>query len=351
MGNSNSKAEKIKNFDPNGVGLKNGHFIGLPFEEKDARIVLLPVPWDVTVSYRAGTATGPANILEASPQLDLFDPDVPEAWKMGIYMRPPEARWLRRSQELRPGAARYIEQLEGGLPIDTATLQHINKACAELKSWVKQETAGLLREGKAVGIVGGEHSVPLGFLEALSEHHSGFGILQIDAHMDLREAYEGFAYSHASVFYNALKLPQITQLTQVGIRDYCEEEHQLAQRDKRCTVFFNHELQRQTFEGKTWASQCQAIVDTLPGKVYISFDIDGLLPELCPNTGTPVPGGLAFDQAIFLLQTVVESGRTLIGFDLCETAGFPNEWDANVAARLLYKLANLTGKSQGLPTG
>jgi agmatinase len=92
------------------------------------------------------------------------------------------------------------------------------------------------------------------------------------------------------------------------------------------------------------------MVDTLPEKVYISFDIDGLLPELCPNTGTPVPGGLTFDQAIYLLQTVVETGRTIIGFDLCETAGHPHEWDANVGARVLYKLANLMGKSQRLQT-
>ncbi len=351
MGNSNSKAEKIKNFDPNGVGLKNGHFIGLPFEEQDAQIVLLPVPWDVTVSYGAGTATGPANILEASPQLDLYDPDVPEAWKMGLFMRQPDEFWLHRSQELRPGAARYIEQLEEGLPVDEATLTHINQACTELKAWVKAETTALLKQGKAVGIVGGEHSVPLGFLEALSERHPGFGVLQIDAHMDLRAAYEGFTYSHASIFYNALRLEGLAQLTQVGIRDYCEAEAKLADQDSRCTVFFNHDLNRRAFEGTSWATLCRKITDTLPEKVYISFDIDGLLPELCPHTGTPVPGGLTFDQAIYLLQTVVESGHTIIGFDLCETAGHPHEWDANVGARVLYKLANLMGKSQGLQTG
>ncbi|MEQ8705516.1 MAG: agmatinase family protein [Phaeodactylibacter sp.] len=350
MVNNNSKAEKIKNFDPNGVGLKNGHFIGLPFEEADASIVLLPVPWDVTVSYGAGTATGAANILEGSPQLDLFDPDVPDAWKMGLFMRPPEEAWLRRSQELRPGAARYIEQLEEGRPVDQDTLQQINSACAELKAWVKKETTALLEQGKAVGLVGGEHSVPLGFLETLAERHPGFGILQIDAHMDLREAYEGFTYSHASIFYNALQLEGVTQLTQVGIRDYCEAEYRLAQSDKRCTVFFNHDLQQQAFEGTSWGRLCQKIISTLPQAVYISFDIDGLLPELCPNTGTPVPGGLTFDEAIFLLRQVVESGRTIIGFDLCETAGFPHEWDANVGARILYKLANLMGRSQQLKT-
>lgn len=350
MGNSNSKAEKIKNFDPNGVGLKNGHFIGLPFEEAEASIVLLPVPWDVTVSYAAGTATGPANILDTSPQLDLFDPDVPEAWKMGVYMRPPNKAWLKQSNEIRPAAARYIEQLEVGQQADKATLQHINKTCAVLKDWVKTETAGLLDQGKAIGIVGGEHSVPLGFLETLAERHPGFGILQIDAHMDLRKAYEGFTYSHASIFYNALQLKGIRQLIQVGIRDYCEAEARLAAAEPRVSVFYNHQLQARRFKGATWHQLCQEIINPLPREVYVSFDIDGLLPELCPNTGTPVPGGLSFDEAVYLLEQVVASGRRIIGFDLCETAGFPHEWDANVGARLLYKLANLMGKSQGIPT-
>jgi agmatinase len=346
MGNSNSRAEKIKNFDPNGVGLKNGHFIGLPFEEADAQIVLLPVPWDVTVSYGAGTATGPDNILEASTQLDLYDPDVPEAWKMGLYMRAPSVDWLHQSQALRPGAERYIDQLEAGDKTDQATLNYINKACESLKTWVKKESSQLLEQGKLVGVVGGEHSVPLGFLEALAERYDSFGVLQIDAHMDLRQAYEGFTYSHASIFYNAMQLPQLTQLTQVGIRDYCEEEVAFAEKSGRCTVFYDHELQRRQFEGEHWSALCKAIVETLPQQVYISFDIDGLQPDLCPHTGTPVPGGLGFQQAVYLLRCVVDSGRKIIGFDLCETAGAPHEWDANVAARVLYKLSNLMGKSQ-----
>ncbi len=136
MGNFNSRAEKIKNFDPNGVGLRNGHFIGLPFEEADAQIVLLSVPWDVTVSYGAGTATGPANILEASTQLDLLDPDVPDAWKMGLYMRPPDVDWRQRSEDLRQEAERYLEQLEAGGDTDPATLERINAACEALRAWV-----------------------------------------------------------------------------------------------------------------------------------------------------------------------------------------------------------------------
>ena len=109
-----SRQQKIASFDPSGVGLKNGHFIGLPFGEEDAQIVLLPVGWDVTVSYMAGTSTGPLNILDASSQLDLYDPDLPDAWKVGIYMRHHDLFITNRNEELRPLAERYIDYLEDG---------------------------------------------------------------------------------------------------------------------------------------------------------------------------------------------------------------------------------------------
>lgn len=347
-----TKSEKIASFDPSGVGLKNGHFIGLPFDENDAETVLLTVPWDVTVSYADGTATAGQNILEASAQLDLHDPDVPDAWKMGIYMRHLDLVWLNRNTELRPLAEQYIDFLENGgeLGIDPemqATLAEINDACFDLKNWVYQETKALLALGKRVGIVGGEHSVPLGYLEALAEHHGNFGILQIDAHQDLRDAYEGFTYSHASIFYNALKIRQVERLVQVGIRDFCEAETDyVIASNGRVLVWTDQQIREAEFEGSSFKSLCERIVDDLPERVYISFDIDGLQPDLCPNTGTPVPGGLTFNEAVYLLKTVVKSGRKIIGFDLCEVGGVDNEWDGNVGARVLYKLVNLMGVSQ-----
>ncbi|MCB0518639.1 MAG: agmatinase family protein [Lewinellaceae bacterium] len=348
-----TKQDKIANFDPSGPGLKNGHFIGLPFDEEDASIVLLSVPWDVTVSYSDGTSTGPQNILETSTQLDLFDADVPDAWKMGIYMRHLDLFWLNRNQELRPVADSIIEFLEnGGNPKHdikaAAAIAEINNSCLLLKTWVYEETKQLLEKGKLVGIVGGEHSVPLGFLEALAKKHGSFGILQIDAHQDLRNAYEGFTYSHASIFYNALQIKEVSQLIQVGIRDFCEEETQLVKASNgRVKVWYDQQMREEMFDGKTYKALCKRIVADLPDKVYISFDIDGLNPNLCPNTGTPVPGGLEFNEAVYLIKTVVESGREIIGFDLCEVAGLENEWDGNVGARVLYKLCNLMGKSSG----
>ncbi|MBA4077191.1 MAG: agmatinase, partial [Cyanobacteria bacterium PR.023] len=177
--------------------------------------------------------------------------------------------------------------------------------------------------------------------------HDSFGILHIDAHADLRDAYEGFTYSHASIMFNAIKEPTLTKLVQVGIRDYCEMESDLvASSDGRIVSFYDRDIKTKMFEGMSWMHICQEIVSQLPDEVYVSFDIDGLDPKLCPNTGTPVPGGLEYEQALYLVRMVAESGRVIIGFDVNEVApGDEDEWDANVGARLLYRLANLTAKS------
>ncbi|MBW6534582.1 MAG: agmatinase family protein [Mariniphaga sp.] len=339
-------------FNPSGVGLKNGNFIGLPFTEKTASLVLLPVPWDVTVSYGEGTAFGPEAIREASAQLDLFDPDVENAWKLGIYMHPGDQAILKKRNELRQLAWPYIDFLEKGGNVSEElsmrkALDEMNSGCNEMNEWVFIQSKKLLDAGKMVGIVGGDHSVPLGLIRALAEKYEEFGILQIDAHLDLRDSYEGFTFSHASIFNNALKENAVSKLVQVGIRDYCEEEMELVENEsERISVFFDQELKENRFDGKTWNVQCGEIVEKLPELVYISFDIDGLDPKLCPTTGTPVPGGLDFSEAVFLLKKVAESGRKIIGFDVCETGN--NEWDANVAARIIFKLCNLAGRSNGL---
>jgi agmatinase len=193
-----------------------------------------------------------------------------------------------------------------------------------------------------VGIVGGEHSVPLGLIRALHEQHNSFGILHIDAHADLRCAYEGFVYSHASVMYHAGRMPGIS-LCQVGIRDYWSDEADLMGASEHIHCFSDQELRRKLFEGTDWNKLCRQIIDRLPDKVYISFDIDGLSPDNCPHTGTPVPGGLSFREADYLLHCLALSPKRIIGFDLCEVApGKDSEWDANVGARMLYKLCCYT---------
>ena len=343
--------QKTGEFNPNGIGLKNGNFIGLPFTRETAKVVFVPVPWDVTVSYGEGTAHAPQAILDASSQLDLFDPDVEDAWKLGIYMLPAEKGTMAERDKLRPAAKKYIDFLEEGGDISNnqemkTALDAINTGCEKLNQKVYKLTKELLEENKLPVIVGGDHSVPLGYLKALSGTYPDFGILQIDAHHDLRNSYEGFLYSHASIFYNALKIKEISKLVQVGVRDYCQEEVEKAASEKeRISVFYDHLLKENKYLGMNWGQQCDKIIAELPAQVYLSVDIDGLDPKLCPNTGTPVPGGLDYDEVIFLAKKIVASGRQIIGFDLCETGS--NEWDANIGARLLYKLSNLMGKSQG----
>jgi agmatinase len=347
-----TKSEKIAAFDPNGPGQLDQNIFGLPFNADESEIILLPVPWEVTVSYGGGTLNGAQSILEASLQVDLYDRDAPEAWKAGIHMLPLNERIRGMSEEARAKAEAYIAELaRGANPEDFEALTgDIDAFCESMNNFVEQEAGKWLDQGKTLGLVGGDHSTPLGFFRALAARYPSFGILQIDAHMDLRIAYEGFTYSHASIMYNALKLPQVQKLVQVGIRDFCEEEIQVMRKEgNRVSTFFDEDLQRAAFEGKSWKQQCHDIIETLPDLVYVSFDIDGLDPTLCPNTGTPVPGGLQFQQASYLLKLLAMSGKTIIGFDLNEVSpGEEGDWDANVGARMLFKQCIYAGKSKGL---
>lgn len=343
------KEELIKQFDPSSPGMA-GSLFGLPFDEETAEIIVIPVPWEVTVSYSGGTVNGPSAVRNASLQVDLYLRDIAEAWKLGVFMPEENDRWRRMSDSLRPKAEKYIGMLEEGIeehPELDLIKSEIDQASAILKQELKDEVLRYMKAGKQVVLLGGDHSTPLGYMEALAEVRGDFGILQIDAHADLRKAYEGFTYSHASIMYNALGIGHVSKLVQVGIRDYCEEEalYMKAHAD-RVVVFFDEQLKEAEFEGIAFAEKCKQIVAYLPKQVYVSFDIDGLDPQLCPNTGTPVPGGLNYAQAIFLIKEVVRSGRTIIGFDLNEVAPGNNEWDGNVGARLLYNIINLMGVSQ-----
>ncbi len=344
----------LSNFDPNSVGLKNNNIFGLPFSQDDAALVLLPVPWEVTVSYRPGTARGPEHIFESSLQIDLYDPDVPDGWKAGFYMMPVDKNIRKKSDYLRQCAELIISHLgDGGIVAENeqlaTRLHEVNKGGLMVRDWVREMSLRQLKAGKKVGLVGGDHSTPLGFVHALAElHPDGFGVLQIDAHADLRKAYEGFTYSHASIMYNILEeVPTVTKLVQVGIRDWCDEEADYARKQgSRVVQFPNQDIKERFFNGETWKQVCDDIVAALPQKVYISFDIDGLDPKLCPNTGTPVPGGFEVEQIYYLFKRVSESGRQLIGFDLNEVScGEHSEGiDAIVGARVLYKLCNYMAK-------
>jgi agmatinase len=343
-----SNLADLSNYDPNSVGNPDNNIFGLPSTEEEARLIILPIPWEVTVSYNAGTARAPEHILNASLQVDLFDPDITEAWKEGFYMRSVDKKILTKSDYLRKEAELYINYISHGEIVAEnkfmcKSLKEINAGSIFLNSWVYEQTRELLEKGKLVGLLGGDHSTPFGYIKAISEKYPDFGILQIDAHCDLRDAYEGFIYSHASIMFNVLKeINSVKKLVQVGIRDFCDEElDYINNSNGRVVTFFDKNIKERQYEGETWKNIVDDIVSNLPENIFISFDIDGLDPKLCPHTGTPVQGGFEAEQIFYLLKKVHQSGKRIIGFDLNEVGVSPNEWDENVGARILYKLCSL----------
>lgn len=343
-------------FDPDAPAQPDSGIFGLNFSPEESRVILLPVPFEATTSYGGGTADGPQAILSASRQVDLFDIETGFPYRQGIALleEPGEVReWNDQAKAL---ATALIEQ-GGNLSSeeDRRALDEVNRLCGEMNRWVYQNARAFLERGKLLGIVGGDHSVPFGSIQAHAERYPRFGVLHLDAHADLRQAYEGFTWSHASIMYNVIQnIPQVERLVQVGIRDLGEAEHDMIEASEgRIVTFYDAHLSQKRFDGVPWNRQVDEIVSHLPEQVYLSFDIDGLDPALCPHTGTPVPGGLSFQEVCALLSGVVRSGRTIIGLDLVEVAPDPNptpgaagEWDGNVGARLLYKMIGFMLKSQ-----
>ncbi|MET0392388.1 MAG: agmatinase family protein [Chitinophagaceae bacterium] len=338
----------LSNYDPDHISNPNNNIFGLPSHEEDARLIIVPVPWEVTVSYGAGTARAPEAICKASLQVDLYDPEVPEGWQQGYYMRPIDRKVLMKSDYLRKEAELYIDYISKGDDVGAnqfmcKTLVDVNEGAKYLNNWVYDQTKALLDRGKLVAVLGGDHSTALGFFKAIAQVHGQFGILQIDAHCDLRKSYGGFHYSHASVMHNALnEIPEISRIVQAGVRDYSRLEWEYIQNSNgRIVTYFDKDIKTRQFEGTMWKQIAEEIVSQLPEKVFISFDIDGLDRKLCPHTGTPVPGGFETAEVFYLFRKVIESGRKIIAFDLSEVGTSDSDWNANVGARVLFKLCNL----------
>lgn len=249
--------------------------------------MLISAPWDVTVSYGTGTSEAPDAIIEASMQLDLCDALSPGAWRLGIATADIDYSLLETSQRLRSDAERVIRHLEeGGSVADDAVcrkIRRVNEGCVQMNENIRAQARAWLAQGKLVGLVGGDHSTPYGLVQALGERGEGFGILHIDAHCDLRRAYEGFEYSHASIMYNVLRdVPQAERIVEVGVRDYCDAEAELARSSERIRMFDDTQLSAAAFEGETWGATCRRIVAELPERVYVSFDIGRPVGRILP---------------------------------------------------------------------
>ncbi len=340
-----------ESFDPDAAALPGSGIYGLPFTPEEARFVVIPVPWEATTSYGGGTSKAPAAVLAASAQVDLYDHETGRPYEAGIAMLPiPKtvAAWNREARRL----ALPIIKMGGEIGTNPRLVQaqkKVNRLGEQMNEWVRRETASCFGRGKTPVLLGGDHSTPYGAIQAAAAAYPGLGVLHFDAHADLRDAYEGFIWSHASIMNNvARKIPGVARIVQVGVRDLSNAEARMIEDSAgRITTFFDSDIQGRLASGEPFARVAEEVARALPANVWISFDVDGLEPNLCPHTGTPVPGGLTFPEATRILAAVAKAGHRIVGCDLNEVAPGPkgDEWDANVGARLLYKMigfANLT---------
>ncbi|MEG8947032.1 agmatinase [Rosettibacter firmus] len=270
---------------------------------ENSQIVILPVPLEKTVSYGKGTGKGPIEILKASHYVEFYDEE------------------MKRELCFEKG-------------ICTLELMNLQKLSIE-KSLQKihKEVAKHIDEGKFVVTLGGEHSLSAAPIMAYNERFPNLSILQIDAHSDLRDSYEGSKYSHASVMARVAEFN--SNIVQVGIRAQCIEELDL-KRKKGIKTFYAREIKMGMY-GENWQ---EIVANNLTENVYITFDVDGLDPSLIPATGTPEPGGLFWDETMNLLK-IVGSEKNIVGFDVVELAPTKFHPSSNfVAAKLTYKMLN-----------
>ncbi len=334
-------------FDPDAAAEKDSGIFGLPCDIDRAAVHVLPVPFDATTSYRKGAALGPDAVLRASRQVDLFDLVHGKFWERGIVMLSPDPRIERMNEKAGRRADRIIARggrIHGRKQL-LRDLERVNEIGAELNAIVNAQTKAVLDKDKLPVVLGGDHATPFGAIQACAERFPEMGILHFDAHADLREAYEGFTWSHASIFHNVLtRIPSLSKVVQVGIRDLGEREHARIQASRtRIRTLFDTEWARAKLDGANLRETVRGWINELPAQVYVSFDIDGLDPTLCPNTGTPVPGGLAWHDAMLWLEELARSGKRVVGMDLNEVSPGDTDpeddaWDAIVGARLLYRM-------------
>ena len=346
-----------KMFDPNGAIPDNGNYFGIPLSPDEAALVLISAPWDTTVSERAGSSYAPDAIIEASRGVDFFEPMAPYTWRKGIATAPIDYSIQDMSHRLRSDADRIIKAYKhiNSSALDAMgyarRLRRVNEASEAINDNIYEQAKQWLDKGKIVGLVGGDQSTAYGNIRAVAEAHSKIGILHIDSNCDLREQYQGFNHSNASVMYNVLRdIEGVERIVGVGVRAFCPQEWERAMSDERVTLFTGQTIWAKHFEGVNWATMCDDIIAELPEKVYVSLDIDGLTIECSPHTGSMVAGGLRFPEVVYLLGRVVDSGRKIVGFDLTEVVpDLDDKTDAAIAARLLYNMCCMALKNHAAP--
>lgn len=267
---------------------------------------IVPVPYERTTSFQQGTAAGPDAILQASADLEYYD---------------------ERTDTVPARAGIHT----------TLPFTHAGEPVAFTDA-LRAHIAGRVAPGRVIGVLGGEHTVSIGPIEATAAAHPGMGVLQIDAHADLRESFGGSTHSHACVMRRAL---DVAPIVQVGIRSLSQPEADRIRTDERVTTFFAHDLPTDLE---------RRVIDALPPEVYLTVDIDGLDPSEAPGTGTPEPGGVFYRDVVPLIAAVARE-RRIVGFDVVEVRPLQGQMNTEfLAARLVYKIIGAIATRGGTTT-
>ncbi len=271
--------------------------MGVQNEFKDSDVVILPVPYEGTISYRGGTREGPHAILTASRQVEFFDLEFGKEVVFDIK--------LHTTDELEPDCDSPYK-----------TIKRVEEAVGEI-----------LKNKKFPIVFGGEHSITLGEVFAIKKKYQNLSVLQVDAHADLRESYEGSKYNHACVMRRVREDAKIDTVVQVGIRAIDKSEYDYIK---------NKNIKNDIYFGRKFDSN--KIVERLSENVFITIDLDCFDPSIIPAVGTPEPGGLLWEEVIGLLRTVAKK-RRIVGFDIVELAPISGQVVSEfLAAKLTYKL-------------
>ena len=275
----------------------NGGFLGLPKAKTDprlARFVVLPGGYEETTTYVKGTSGGPEAIIAASQQVELYDEELEdETWKEGVHTAP-AFPFPKKNPEAAMAA-------------------------------MERETAKWLRKGKRVVMLGGEHSITLGGVQAALKRYPDLSVMHVDAHADLRQKYHGSIHNHACI---GARIAELCPLVQVGIRNLTRPEHRMI-RDGKVKTWFDWSTPRP----RPWAE----VVSHLTDHVYFTVDLDGLDPAILPAVGTPEPGGLDWEDILGLMRVLFAS-REVVMMDVMELCPQPGAILSDfVAAKMIYK--------------
>ena len=295
--------------EPGGLPWTPHNFLALPREHSGldgSRIVLVPVPYDSSTSFRSGARDGPSAIIAASYALEDYDCELDsDVSQAGIHTTP------------------ALEPHLGGPDL--------------MVRRVRDAVAGYVEPGRIVGVLGGDHSVSIGSVQAHLDAWPDLSVLYLDAHADLRDEYMGTPWGHAS---GARRIHDLCPLTLAGVRSMCQEERDYIA-SRSVPIFLGPPAQDD--RAQDYQAYTQSIIERLSPSVYVSVDLDVFDPSIMAAVGTPEPGGMSWHQVVSLLRTVAEA-RRIVGFDVCELS--PGEGPAAcsyTAAKLVYKLAAYAG--------